>query len=148
MRVAGDRPVFARHAVVGDLVEAWQRCRLARAQCIEDVAGERHLVRAGRAPGRAERMDATPERLPGSAAEVEVVDRQRDDVQAARGAESRELGRERRLAGALQPGDGVDAGVVRNRVVEDACDEGVGVAGSAGVGRVGMRRCFAWRRGV
>ena len=66
--------------------------------------------------------------------EIEVVDRQRHRMQSAFAGQLDQLRRDRRLAGALQPGDRVHPAVVGEGVVEHLGNERRRIAGGAGAG--------------
>jgi hypothetical protein len=127
--VVDDRPLRVRQTIVCNFVEARQRHHAPLAQAVEHLASQCDIVRTRHAARRAQRMHAAPEFLAGLVAEVEIVDRQRDHaLSIARGA-LRHLRGQRRFSRALQAGDAVAAAAVAARIVEDAVDEGFGIAG-------------------
>jgi hypothetical protein len=128
VRAFRGRPILAWQLPVGDLVEAWQPRGPTLAQRVDHAAGECDVVRTGRPARGEQRMDVAPERQPLGMVEVDVVDRQHHRPQPTRARQRGELRGQRRLAGALQARDAVNAAVVRERIVQHADDEVVGKA--------------------
>src|SRR4029079_938437 len=77
--------------------------------------------------------------------EIEIVDRQGNDLLPPLRRETCDLRGQRRLAGALQPGDGIAAGALADHVVEDVGDER-GRISSRGMRLHGHRATMGGRR--